>query len=47
MSCNCGSKNNKWAEMVAKRQIEANLKKKMQDSNKKDDGANSEKSNSR
>lgn len=38
MSCNCGSKNNKWAEMVAKRQIEANLKKKMQDNKKKDDG---------
>lgn len=31
MSCNCGSKNNKWAEMIAKRQIEAQLKKKLKD----------------
>ena len=28
MACNCGKKNNKWAEMVYKRELEAKLKKK-------------------
>lgn len=36
-ACNCGSRNNKWAEMVAKRNLEAQLKKKLEDKKKEKD----------